>query len=286
MNEESLVPTRGKTAFVLSGGGAKGAFQVGVLKQLTEKGIVPSSIFGSSVGALNATGMAYANVKRLEDVWLAIERNSDIIKFQVGTVFFSTLGLYSIEPLHKLIKKFVGSYIPNAIRPVACVNQIYTGEIVYMNPYTCHAYGLTFDEAVLASAAIPLAMEPVNKIWVDGGVRETVPLRVAIEEGFDTIYVVLSNPYQRNPEPGEDIKNWLCMGARAIELLTHEIFINDIKTCLKCNHDPDKRSIDIHVYAPDAQVSGTLEFDPKKIRQGIDMGYKAKEISRETIQRV
>ena len=46
------------TAFVLSGGSNLGAAQVGMLKALFEAGIVPSSVIGTSVGAINAAAIA------------------------------------------------------------------------------------------------------------------------------------------------------------------------------------------------------------------------------------
>ena len=45
-------------AFVLSGGGASGAIQVGMLRALTDAGIRPDLVVGSSVGALNGTRYA------------------------------------------------------------------------------------------------------------------------------------------------------------------------------------------------------------------------------------
>src|SRR5258708_10427926 len=44
----------GRTAFVLSGGGSLGAVQVGMLQALTEAGIRPDLLIGTSVGAGNA----------------------------------------------------------------------------------------------------------------------------------------------------------------------------------------------------------------------------------------
>lgn len=44
-----------KNALVLSGGGFKGAFQLGAIKELLEKGIEFSAVSGVSVGALNAS---------------------------------------------------------------------------------------------------------------------------------------------------------------------------------------------------------------------------------------
>lgn len=63
-----------KTGLVLSGGGAKGAYQVGVMKALLEKNVAIDCISGASIGALNGCILASApdlktGVERLEEVW-------------------------------------------------------------------------------------------------------------------------------------------------------------------------------------------------------------------------
>src|SRR5574341_982686 len=50
--------TTNKLAFVLSGGAARGALQVGALKSLLEAGLRPDLLVGASAGALNATYLA------------------------------------------------------------------------------------------------------------------------------------------------------------------------------------------------------------------------------------
>ena len=45
-------------AFVLSGGGSRGALQVGALQVLFEAGVRPEMIVGSSVGAVNGAAVA------------------------------------------------------------------------------------------------------------------------------------------------------------------------------------------------------------------------------------
>lgn len=77
-----MVEATGKSALTLSGGGARGAYQVGVLKALAERiapGTQPFSILtGTSVGALNASVLATAphdfpeGVRRLEAIWRAL----------------------------------------------------------------------------------------------------------------------------------------------------------------------------------------------------------------------
>jgi len=47
-------------AFVLSGGGNRGALQAGALKVLLQRGVVPDFIVGSSIGALHGAFLAAA----------------------------------------------------------------------------------------------------------------------------------------------------------------------------------------------------------------------------------
>src|SRR5690349_9082020 len=48
----------GYTAFVLSGGGARGALQVGAVRALLEAGIFPDVLIGTSIGSWNAAVLA------------------------------------------------------------------------------------------------------------------------------------------------------------------------------------------------------------------------------------
>lgn len=83
--ENGESPKLGGTALVLSGGGARGAYQVGVLRGLVEEGFIPRGnsgidmFIGSSAGAINASAFAAyaddfeAGLERIESVWGGIE---------------------------------------------------------------------------------------------------------------------------------------------------------------------------------------------------------------------
>ena len=81
-----------KLAIVLSGGGAKGAFQVGVLDALiTTHGVKPAIAVGTSTGAIQALGVAQDDIAGLLKVWTGIKGNSDIYTDRsglLGTVIF------------------------------------------------------------------------------------------------------------------------------------------------------------------------------------------------------
>ena len=75
-------PETQRTALVLSGGGARGAYQVGVLRELVEQGFLARErveiLVGSSAGSINAAAVAawsddlHRGVAGLERVWREI----------------------------------------------------------------------------------------------------------------------------------------------------------------------------------------------------------------------
>ncbi len=85
------MPEYGKVGLVLSGGGAKGAYQVGVLKFLVAFGIPVHVISGASIGALNGAVLASApnlaeGAARLETIWLELANDSPL-KHQIPSYF-------------------------------------------------------------------------------------------------------------------------------------------------------------------------------------------------------
>lgn len=257
-----------KTAIVLSGGGAKGAFQVGVLERLYEQGIKPDVIYGTSVGALNACSTAHQGVEYAKSIWLGIKDRSDILSFNWG--FLWSDGIYSMAPLRKLITESIKGIPTTEVK--VCTTSLRAGETAY------HSSNFLppewFALAVEASASIPFFMQPVLGDLVDGGVREQAPLSEAIKDGATDIIAVLCNPVIKDMDDNW-MPSWpktLTNGLRAIDIMEHEVFLNDLKICTSRNSDPRYRKLNIKVYAPTKQLYDTLEFDPVKIRNAIQQG--------------
>ncbi len=77
------MPQSTKLGLVLSGGGAKGAYQVGVLRYLAEQNIQPDAVSGASIGSLNGSVLASAGnvqsaAETLEQVWHEIAEHSPL----------------------------------------------------------------------------------------------------------------------------------------------------------------------------------------------------------------
>jgi NTE family protein len=280
-----------KTAFVLSGGGARGSFQVGALKYLCErKRIVPDIVIGISTGSLQGLAVAQQDLAILEQVWLNIKRDSDIYTKSILNYGKCLLGIrngvYEFDGLRKILSQFF-----NKSKLMQSPIDFYVGKvslqetsIVYVNKKD-----MTVDD-VLSSCTIPVFFPTVNRSnlqWVDGGVRDIVPLKKAIDLGADTIFVLLCSPKRANVVY-KRYKNVVEVLERVLDILLNEIYVNDIETATRINEMIDKfgpfnnyRKIDIKVIEPDFDISDSLDFDPIKIRRGIQHGYrKAEEIVR------
>ena len=260
-----------KTAVVLSGGGAKGAFQVGCLKHLIEQGFTYDALYGTSVGALNSAAMAFKGIEYTENQWLSIKGRGDVLSFNWSTLIGWSKGVYNMKPLRKYLEATInGTPMAEAI---VCKVHLLTGEIVYSRSTTESQQD--FIDSVIQSATIPFVMEPTNN-YGDGGMREQTPLRQAIEDGATKIVAILCNPIADQADPIAEPKGFLKMvkyGMRAVDLLEHEVFVTDLDRRTRYDADDSDKKIDITWYAPDKLLIDTLEFEPAKIRAALKQGY-------------
>lgn len=265
-----------KTAFVLSGGGSKGAFQVGVIQQLVSQGVRPDVIYGTSVGALNAVGYAYAGLTGMSKIWSSIQGRGDILSLNWWKLPWSE-GMFSMKPLRRIIENAVqGAPMCDV---AVCVNDLFTGRTEYY--YNSRMDQDIFRMMVEASASIPGVMEPVSGRFVDGGVREQTPLMQAILDGADRIFVILCNPRVVNMQDTWK-PSWpkgLSFIMRALDVMEHDVFVNDIALCSERNKIEGFKNVELHWYAPDTVLYDSLEFNPAKIAQAMALGLEAKELS-------
>ncbi|MEO5624619.1 MAG: patatin-like phospholipase family protein, partial [Dokdonella sp.] len=71
----------GQNVLVLQGGGALGAYQVGVYQAMHEAGIEPDWVIGTSIGAINAAIIAgnapEHRLERLHEFWDRVEHRNE-----------------------------------------------------------------------------------------------------------------------------------------------------------------------------------------------------------------
>src|SRR5215213_4103372 len=165
----------GKKALVISGGGSKGAFAVGVVKHLAENfPEIKFDIFvGTSTGSLIVPLVAADQIPLLEQLYTTIHTDDIVLKGNIVENFQFSISLFDANPVTKLIKEFYNDEVCNTI--LAGNKEVYinttclqTGEaVVWSNknaPAGSEAHVVkidspkTFRRAVLASANQPVFM--------------------------------------------------------------------------------------------------------------------------------
>lgn len=192
-----------KVGLMLGGGGAKGAFQLGVIKALEEANLLKyiKVISGTSIGAINTLLlMSKKNHDKMSEIWEELE-NSNV--FSTKAHITKDDRLYSLDPLVqtlsqkisvKAIKrsKYKGYATASKLySKTSLIHQLKTNTMEkevfalkqFENPY----------EAVLASASIPVVFGPTkinDASYVDGGMLDNYPIEPLLEEKCNLILAV------------------------------------------------------------------------------------------------
>ena len=225
---------RPRIGLVLSGGGARGAAHVGVLKVLEEMRVPIDAIAGTSMGAvvggLYASGMTAAEIEGLlssvnwQDALrdrpqrseLAFRRKQDdrnfLVRYALGVNkdgFALPKGLIQGQKLSQLLRSATVpvaeiqdfSRLPVPLRVVA--TNLETG-----SPVILKAGDLV--TAMRASMAAPGAFTPVelgSELLVDGGLVQNLPVDAAREMGVDVLIAVdVSFPLSRREALGSPLE--------------------------------------------------------------------------------
>lgn len=263
-------------SLVLSGGGAKGAFQVGVISKLAELNYSFDSFAGVSVGAINAAFLAQFDdfkegAEKLEELWLSFE-TKDVYKkwFLWPLSVLWKPSIYNSAPLLKMLEKHLtGDYR----RPVVVGTvDLETGMYLRLTAPT--------PEDVHASAAFPAFLNGSNGM-IDGGLKNITPLGDAIKLfDCDEAVVIMAQAHGITPvEKGwrDSIKAY-DVALRSIDIMISEIMENDIKIASMYNkmtytNSTDKKYVSLEVHRPDSYLDfDALKFDPQNIKKMIDIG--------------
>ena len=249
---------------VLEGGGAKGAYQIGAWKALKEAGIRIKGIAGTSVGALNGALIAMDDFEKAEKIWETIRYSrvmdvDDDLMEQLktsGLKDIAVLGLSELIPAAKKVLKDRGFDIGplrSLIEEVVDEEKIRNSEKeLYVVTYSLSdrkpmvvnvkevPEGEIADMLMASAYLIGFRREKLaGKYYMDGGGVNNVPIDVLMEKGYKDILVFRIYGY------GVDTERRLKV--------------------------PD----DIHLYhvAPRQDLGGLLEFDRRRARKNMVLGY-------------
>jgi NTE family protein len=184
-----------KLAFVLGGGGSRGALQVGSLIALFEHGFQPDLLVGTSIGAVNAAFLALNGFNKesldlLCKTWHQAGEMDLLPSNYVQRTFRAMLGRSTFNPSQR-IKDF---FIQNGLTDDLRFSDLKGSRLVIvssdLNSGKPVLYGDSPDEkvldALLMSSALPPWTMPVKKdrkYLMDGGVLSNLPIEPALHMG-------------------------------------------------------------------------------------------------------
>ena len=256
-----------QTAFVLSGGGAKGAWQLGVLKAVIEAGIKPDVIVGTSVGALNGAGLSLVGIEKLEKIWLGIGGPSDIQRFALWKLFWSR-GVYHFGPLRKTLEGLLPDSVESGVPAYASALSCSDSRVKYISQYDAKSKAAYID-AIIGSSSLGLFHEPVNDDLIDGGHREAVPIKFAFDRlGSSDVWVIGTEPIREKLAPFKPgFPKITSFGMRTIEIMAEETYQNDLAPYIN-----DRRA---KLLLPrKALPIGGMEYKPELIKAMIKKGHE------------
>lgn len=276
-----------KRALVLSGGGSRGAYQVGAIQALLEAGRKWDTVHGISVGALNASWIAMHSpieqphsINGLLEIWNNINTSDDIytrwnpVK-PINYLYSMWKGsLHSGQPLKNLVDKFLDKQkiVSSGVKlTVGCVNLNTTEYTVIEgdNP--------AIKEFILASSHLPLVFEPMElygEKWVDGGIRHQIPIYEALKERPDEIDVILTSPIAIKDRmlPATNLTSAPRVALRASEIMSDQIYLMDCYTALRAAKTLE--NVKINMFIPSVSPNqNSMDFNKEKIQAGIKLGY-------------
>lgn len=233
-------------AIVLSGGGAKGSYEIGVWKALRKLNINYDIVTGTSVGALNGALMVQKDFLKALFLWYNLDYDD----------IFEVKKDYNKDDIYKLYKEGILSggvdisHLENTINKYINVNKFFKSDInfglitvkvpsmktIKMTKKELNKNNLK-DYLVASASCFPaFKLKKIdNEYYIDGGFSDNMPINLAVEMGADEII--------------------------AVDL--DEI---GIKRNLKYN-------VDVTYITPKNKIDSFLKFEKNSSRRGIRLGY-------------
>jgi len=245
-------------ALVLSGGGARGAYQIGVWKAMEEKGIMPrvKQVFGTSVGAINGAAIVQGDLAIAEELWRQLDYSKVFSDFDsiVSSAEYKPRAIYqtivklfkekglNVDPLKELLYEFLNE---DLIRK----SPVDFGLVVFELNSFKKRYLRKADipkgeliDYIIASATFPIfkAHYVEGKRFIDGGISDNRPFSFLKNE--------------------QDIGQAIC-----IDLTTARHFY--VK-------DADQENMEVNYIKASKLLGSPLAFDLKKINKNMALGYE------------
>ena len=266
--------------WVISGGGSRGIQAIDLIEKHLAAGFpMPDAILGTSAGGLIAKLISYLGVSEAREEFLRIKKRRDLFtgNFLWG---IGKLGLWNPSRLEKRLEDISKKY-SCSLPFYTCSYDISAHEIFYFGENWHNKYHAS-------TACIPLLVEPIDNIFVDGGLVENTPLAWAIDSGASEIEVFMCSAPEKKTLRVPETK--IEMGLRSLEAMRlhiaegdevdvevrneHRIMMDALRRVApeeleKLEIYRQYKEVEVRIHVPTENLLGILEFG--KMREAYEI---------------
>jgi len=303
------IDTDKKTALVLSGGGARGAWEVGVLEGLCRNSSQVrftnwSLIVGTSIGALNAAFLAQFSpsmqcshgVPALAAYWRSITNDQDVwespdisrSEHKACFALFEGMAMFMSFARHGGVclprpgaERLDFSVSRERINASGTKLRVLATSLTNGNSVWWNEGSLDVLKGAEASGSIAPLVTPmrVGEDWyIDGGLLHNTPLTKALEEGAETVIVMMPSPLERptginvsQMEAQQSYAVGFAISEFELNLMVYRYFV-DVELSTACDKYPSAR---IWGWVAQTVIGSLVDFDTKHISEMQKKGWEA-----------
>jgi len=259
----------------------RGAYQLGVLKAMHEKGMVFDLMVGASAGACNAARYIADQIDVCIHIWL--DHCSNRRAINPARAFMP----WNARPVMDLDYSFTDAIVGHEIdvnRIAASSTELLVAVTAYPELKTEYR-PLTVQQLMpllMASCAVPYAYnKPIHldgQRYLDGGLLEPIPLEPALDSGCETIYVVevrCRHEVEKAARRARRIQRWYRFMTGVQKALVDRS-VQRLRIHQVLSEDRYKHADGTIVFFRPAQPlpCGRFTIDRDRIEQAIDIGYQ------------
>ncbi|MFP4199605.1 MAG: patatin family protein [Halanaerobium sp.] len=190
---------------VLEGGGMRGAFTAGIIDYFLKNNIYFDYTIGVSAGANN--GANYTSRQRIRNKKIFTELVEDERYMGVRNLikdgsYFGMDFLFHQLP-HQILPFDYQSFRCSSTTLKVAATECSSGQVDYFEPQKYEQIN-KIDKIFKASSSLPLVASPVEidgQFYLDGGIRDSIPVKKALNDGYQNLVVVLTREkeYRKTP---------------------------------------------------------------------------------------
>lgn len=276
-------------ACVISGGGAMGAYAVGILKELKPQ---YDFVSGISTGALMAPLVALGQYDRLAEAYTSVTLDSIFSvspfnkKGKLRVLHALKRALVQLKPsfgemhrLKPLIDKFYT--VEDHLSLLEQSKEVVVGALnISRDPHRLEIFtpqGCSHDhfkEAMYASCCFA----PISEIaemnggqqYVDGGFVETITIEQAIQRGYKDIDVFVLRPYESDKQLQKVTRLWQLLW-RLFKAMRYDVVYENLEKAVKIAASREDVTITVY-YQPFKLTDNAMHFDRKQMQAWVELG--------------